>query len=70
VRVPRPGHRRLLLSHDVCKRAHLKAYGGTGYDFVPTRFADRLEKAGVSREQITTLLVDNPRAALTGRSPG
>lgn len=63
------GHiRRLLLSHDVCKRAHLKAYGGTGYDFLLTEFVPRLKEAGATAEDINTLLVHNPRAALTGQS--
>lgn len=61
------GHvRQLLLSHDVCKRAHLKAYGGTGYDFLLSAFVPRLEAAGVSRAEITTIFEDNPRRALTG----
>jgi phosphotriesterase-related protein len=56
--------RRLLLSHDVCMLPHLHAYGGTGYDFLLTGFADRLRAAGLSRAEVEVLYVDNPRAAL------
>lgn len=61
------GHlRRLLLSHDVCVPAHLRAYGGGGYDYLLTEFIPRLLGAGVAQEQIHTLTVENPRAALSG----
>lgn len=61
------GHlRQLLLSHDVCIPAHLRAYGGGGYDYLLTDFIPRLLVAGVSREQIDVLTIENPRAALTG----
>ena len=56
--------RQLLLSHDVCMLPHLRAYGGTGYDFLLTDFVDRLRGAGLTRSEIDTLLIDNPRAAL------
>jgi phosphotriesterase-related protein len=58
--------RRILLSHDVCMKSHLRAYGGQGYDYVLTSFVPRLRQAGLSDEQIHTLTVDNPRSALTG----
>ncbi len=57
---------RILLSHDVCMKPHLRAYGGQGYDYVLTGFVPRLRQAGLSDEQIQTLTVDNPRSALTG----
>ena len=56
--------RQLLLSHDVCMLPHLRAYGGTGYDFLLTDFVERLRGAGLSQREIDTLLIDNPRAAL------
>jgi phosphotriesterase-related protein len=56
---------RLLLSHDVCAGAHLRAFGGTGYDFLPTAFAERLRQEGFSDEQLHQLFVLNPRRALT-----
>lgn len=57
----------LLLSHDNCRRTHLKIAGGSGYDLVVTVFAAKLRERGLSQEQIEMLLVDNPRRALTGQ---
>lgn len=56
---------RLLLSHDVCALSHLRAYGGTGYDYLPGDFATRLREGGLSEEELTGLFVENPRRALT-----
>jgi predicted metal-dependent phosphotriesterase family hydrolase len=54
---------KLLLSHDICMLPHLHAFGGTGYDFIPSEFVPRLRAAGLSEEQIGILLMRNPRAA-------
>jgi predicted metal-dependent phosphotriesterase family hydrolase len=59
-------HESILLSHDVCLRDHLAAYGGCGYDFVVTKFAGRLRNAGLDDAAIDELLVVNPRRALSG----
>jgi predicted metal-dependent phosphotriesterase family hydrolase len=56
----------ILLSHDVCMKSHLKAYGGAGYDFVPARFPSYLMAAGLDAGEVRSILVDNPRRALTG----
>jgi hypothetical protein len=56
----------ILLSHDVCFRSHLRAYGGGGYDYLLADFLPRLQSAGVSAETIRGITVDNPRRALTG----
>ena len=56
----------ILLSHDVCLRSHLRAYGGGGYDYLLTDFLPRLQATGVSAETIRVITVDNPRRALTG----
>ena len=58
--------RQILLSQDVCFKAHLRAYGGQGYDYVVNGFVPRMIKAGISKEQIEIMMVANPRAALTG----
>jgi phosphotriesterase-related protein len=57
---------RLLLSQDVCLRSNLRALGGSGYAYVPTAFADHLRAAGFDDSDLRTILVDNPRRALTG----
>jgi phosphotriesterase-related protein len=58
--------RQVLLSQDVYMKPLLVAYGGTGYGYILTDFFPRLLAAGLSREQVEILLVDNPRRALTG----
>jgi predicted metal-dependent phosphotriesterase family hydrolase len=49
-----------------CMKSHLHAYGGNGYDYIFRDFVPRLLRAGLSKEQVQTLLVENPRDALTG----
>jgi len=56
----------LLLSGDVCALSHLHAYGGTGYDYLPSSLAGRLGDAGLSFDELRQVFVDNPRRALTG----
>jgi phosphotriesterase-related protein len=60
---------RVLLSQDVCCRAHLRAYGGPGYAYVVRDFASMLLDAGLTQRDIDTMLIDNPRALLTGERP-
>lgn len=64
------GHlHRLLLSHDIASNRHYVAYGGNGYAYIPTAFAERMRAAGLSQEQVDTLLIENPRRMLTGEPP-
>lgn len=60
---------RLLLSSDTCMKSDLRTYGGTGYDYVLTGFTQQLLSSGLSQVQIDRILIDNPRAALTGAGP-
>lgn len=63
----RAGHLgRILLSQDICLRSQFSTYGGIGYTFLLTRFVPMLRDAGMSPEQITMILEENPRRALTG----
>jgi len=55
----------VLLSQDVCALSMLRAYGGTGYDFLPTTFAGTLREAGLSQEELIQLFVLDPREAVT-----
>ena len=55
---------RLLLSHDNCALSHLRAYGNTGYDYLATGFLERLRDAGLAVEELGTLFVRNPVAAI------
>ncbi|MCC6416628.1 MAG: phosphotriesterase-related protein [Gemmataceae bacterium] len=58
--------RHLMLSHDVCYKSDLVAYGGMGYGFLPGALSGILREAGVSDEQLHQMMVENPRRALTG----
>ena len=63
----RRGHiDKVLLSHDICLRSHLRALGGPGYTYVPTTLTDHLRQRGLSADELHLLLVENPRRALTG----
>ena len=59
----------VILSQDVCFRSTLHAHGGNGYDYLLTDVVPRLREAGMSENTIRTILVDNPRRALTGENP-
>jgi phosphotriesterase-related protein len=57
----RQGHAdQLLLSQDVCTKPQLKAYGGSGYDYVLKEVVPYLKGNGVTDEGIENLLVANP----------
>lgn len=62
--------RQVLLSQDVCMKSHLHAYGGNGYDYVLTGFADHLRANEFDDEDIHVLTWENPYAALTGLQRG
>lgn len=64
--IRRGGLEQLLLSHDCCFQSHLAAYDGNGFAYIPTRFVPLLREAGLSDEQVQTLLVENPRRMLAG----
>lgn len=57
---------RLLLSQDMGTDRFYTVYGGKGFSFLITVFRELLFEAGLSREQIATLTVENPRRMLTG----
>jgi len=56
----------LLISHDICMRSHLAAYGGKGYTYLISEFVKVLLQAGLSREQVDMIFVENPRRLLVG----
>jgi predicted metal-dependent phosphotriesterase family hydrolase len=57
---------RLLLSQDSGLNRFYTCYGGTGYHYLITRFVELMLEAGLSQEQVDTLLIENPRRMLTG----
>jgi phosphotriesterase-related protein len=56
---------RLLFSHDVCTKMQLTAYGGKGYAHVHHNVLPWLRSRGVDREDLETILVENPKRVLT-----
>lgn len=59
---------RLLLAQDVALKMDLCAFGGVGYAHVPNVIVPMLSRSGVSDENISRMLVDNPREVLTLRT--
>ena len=55
---------RILLSHDVCWKTHLRKYGGFGYSYIIERFLPYLRKIGVEEHQINKMMIENPRRIL------
>ncbi|HWF50766.1 MAG TPA: hypothetical protein VG294_09025 [Solirubrobacteraceae bacterium] len=51
----------LLLSHDICYKIQLQAYGGYGYAHLLRNIVPRLELLGIGAEQLRRILVENPR---------
>jgi phosphotriesterase-related protein len=56
---------RLLFAQDVCFKSDLRTYGGYGYGHILRSIVPMLEAKGVSREAISTILVDNPARVLS-----
>jgi phosphotriesterase-related protein len=55
---------RLLLSHDIWLKMLLKAYGGWGYDHLLVNVVPQLLRAGLSEDQLQTMMVANPARVL------
>jgi predicted metal-dependent phosphotriesterase family hydrolase len=54
----------ILFSQDVCKRSHLHAHGGFGYDHILRKFIPLLAEYGVGEAEVHTIMVENPKRAL------
>jgi phosphotriesterase-related protein len=52
--------KQVLLSHDIATKHRLQAYGGLGYDHLITNVVPRLHARGLSEQQVSSLIVDNP----------
>lgn len=55
----------IVLSHDLFLKQMWTQNGGNGFAFVPGVFVDLLHQEGITKEQTTALLFDNPRRLLT-----
>ncbi|MER5388266.1 hypothetical protein [Saccharopolyspora sp. NPDC002686] len=63
----RAGHLdQILLSHDVCVKSQLSAYGGPGYSFVQTVFRKALREAGIDDGEFEHITAANPARLLCG----
>lgn len=68
IRMINEGHKdRLLLATDVCLKALLHTYGGWGYDHIFTNITVMMENEGISKEDIHTILHENPTRFVCSR---
>jgi len=56
----------VMLSMDITRKSHLKAFGGSGYCHLMETFVPMLEKAGLRDSTIEKLLVTNARTFFGG----
>jgi phosphotriesterase-related protein len=56
---------RILLSHDVCLKSHLKMNGGCGFTYIFEDFLHLLEAAGLDAGECEQLITANPQRALS-----
>lgn len=56
--------RRVLLSHDTCMKWEYRTYGGVGYGHILRKIVPALMEIGVGKNEIDTMLIDNPRRLL------
>jgi phosphotriesterase-related protein len=54
----------ILLSHDVCLKMQLRAFGGYGYDHLLINIIPSLKKSGVKDDQLNQMLIENPMRML------
>lgn len=59
--------RQVLVSHDICERLQLRAYGGYGYAHLLTTIVPRLLRRGVGQATLDQLLRENPTRLLRYR---
>ena len=52
--------RQVMLGCDLCMKSRLHAYGGWGYDHLPTNVLPALRRLGVGTEELETMLRHNP----------
>jgi phosphotriesterase-related protein len=55
----------ILVSQDICRKAHLQRYGGEGYGHLLSRVVPMMRRKGLSDDEIDALLIENPARLLT-----
>lgn len=58
------GTAQVVLSHDLCYRMMLRSWGGWGWAHLLSTLPPRFGRAGVDRNQLDRLLIDNPARLL------
>ena len=53
--------KQILLSHDVFLKIMLREYGGNGYSHILRSFVPRLQRHGLKKEMINSILINNPK---------
>ena len=59
--------KKLLLSHDICRKHMTQRYGGCGYSHILRSVVPMMKRAGITGEEIKVMLVENPKRVLTVR---
>ena len=57
--------KQLLMSHDTNTKTRLSRFGGPGYSHLLDNVLPVMRRKGMSREQIETIMVENPKRLLT-----
>jgi len=60
---------RILLAHDIHTKHRLIKYGGHGYSHLLKNIIPKMLQRGITREEIITILVENPKRWLTFVEP-
>ena len=55
----------ILIAQDIWNKHQRRTYGGWGYDHILENVIPVMLAKGISREQIHTMMVDNPRRIFT-----
>ena len=55
----------ILISLDVCTKTNLLTYGGKGYNHIQKYVVPIMLNSGMSRKQIDTIMIENPRRILS-----
>jgi phosphotriesterase-related protein len=55
----------MLLSHDVCTKNRTRQFGGVGYDHILRDVLPWMRERGFDESSVRTLIVDNPRRAIS-----
>jgi len=56
---------KILVGHDVCTKMQYTKYGGKGYAHILENIVPRMRKRGFTEESIQSILIDNPKNAVT-----